>query len=226
MSLDKKARPPDPVNAHKRQAQAKPCPQVTMHTDTLFLPTLDSHDPELTVLEILNQTRGSEPGSEDQSEKSTPESYSQRSIAKTLNLSLGMTNAIIKRLAEKGWVTIHKINGRNLRYSLTPEGTREVARRTYRYLRRTMGQVGRWKEKIDHYMQGLKAQGYIRVRLIGPTDLDFILEHCAIKAGLDWEQVQKLENNNEIRTTLVLIGSGIHDSDIRIEDVLVEILQG
>ena len=198
-----------------------------MQTDTLSLPTLDSHDPELTVLEILNQSAGSEAGTEDQSEKSTPEAYSQRSIAKTLNLSLGMTNAIIKRLAEKGWVTIHKINGRNLRYSLTPEGTREVARRTYRYLRRTMGQVGRWKEKIDDYMQGLKDQGYTRVRLIGPTDLDFILEHCAIKAGLEWEQVQKTENyNNEPRTTLVLIGSGIHDSDKRIEDVLVEILQG
>ena len=214
------------MNAHKGQALAKLCPRVTMPTDTLSLPTLDSHDPELTVLEILNQTRGSEPGSEDQGEKSTPEPYSQRSIAKTLNLSLGMTNAIIKRLAEKGWVTIHKINGRNLRYSLTPEGTREVARRPYRYLRRTMGQVGRWKEKIDLYMVDLKAQGYTRARLIGRTDLDFILEHCAIKAGLEWEQVQKTENNHEPRTTLVLIGSGIHDSDKRIEDVLVEILQG
>jgi DNA-binding MarR family transcriptional regulator len=263
-----------------------------METNQLSLTMLDSHDPELTVLEIVQQSSKSGVRTQDQphtsiksptqgqphtqtkeqsptnDEPRTPTNHeastnadhrsrtkdgprtstknqnaypaidtcSQRSIAKTLNLSLGMTNAIIKRLAEKGWVTIHKINGRNLRYSLTPEGTREVARRTYRYLRRTMGQVGRWKEKIEVYMRELKAQGYTRVHLVGESDLDFILEHCAIKAGMEWEQGQQLDNTQEPGTTLVLVGSGVDDSTKKdtldrsktvkkIEDVLVKILQ-
>ena len=132
------------------------------------------------------------------------------------------------------WIAIHKINSRNLQYSLTPEGTREVARRTYRYLRRTMGQVGRWKEKIEVYMEGLKAQGFTQVLLVGESDLDFILEHCAIKAGLEWEQGHQLDNTRETGTTLVLVGSGVERIDRieqsknvkRTDEMLVEILQG
>ena len=173
-----------------------------MATNTLPLPTIDTHDPELTVLEMLDQGEN-----RTIPESRTTPSLSQRSIAKTLDLSLGMTNAIIKRLVAKGWVTIHKINAKNLRYSLTPEGTREVTKRTYRYLRRTMGQVGRWKEKIQDYMDSLKAQGYTKVQLVGQTDLDFILEHCAIKAGLEWEQgaVVKLHSPNPTGPDLVIV---------------------
>ena len=230
-----------------------------MDTNRLSLTMLDSHDPELTVLEIVQQsskgdvrtkdksrtqgeprtTTNQEPRTpsngesptKNQSESTTIDTCSQRSIAKTLNLSLGMTNAIIKRLATKGWVTIHKINSRNLQYSLTPEGTREVARRTYRYLRRTMGQVGRWKEKIEVYMGDLKAQGFARVHLVGESDLDFILEHCAFKAGLEWEQGQQLDTTHEPGTTLVLVGAGIDRIEqsknvMRTDEMLVEILQG
>jgi len=34
-----------------------------------------------------------------------------------VGLSLGMTNAILKRLAAKGWITVRKVNNRNIRYA-------------------------------------------------------------------------------------------------------------
>jgi len=94
-----------------------------------------------------------------------------------------------------------------------------------------MGQVGRWKEKIQDYMDSLKAQGYTKVQLVGQTDLDFILEHCAIKAGLEWEQGQELESRNDSITTLVLLVSNMDkvsrgERTMTLDEVLVDILKG
>jgi predicted transcriptional regulator len=109
---------------------------------------------------------------------------SQRDFARALNLSVGMTNAIIKRLVGKGWLVMNRINGRNLSYALTPDGTRELARRSYRYLRRTIGNVVRWKDAIDRVVLRGKEAGCDRVLLIGDSDLDFIVEHAA--GGMGW----------------------------------------
>jgi predicted transcriptional regulator len=109
---------------------------------------------------------------------------SQRDFARALNLSVGMTNAIIKRLVGKGWLVMNRINGRNLSYALTPDGTRELARRSYRYLRRTIGNVVRWKDAIDRVVLRGKEAGCDRVLLIGDSDLDFIVEHAAGRHGM------------------------------------------
>ncbi len=115
---------------------------------------------------------------------SVKQAPSQRDFARALDMSVGMTNTIIKRLVSKGWLVINRINGRNLSYALTPEGTREVARRSYRYLRRTIGNVVRWKEAVDQVVLAAKEDGCTRVLLIGDSDLDFIVEHATQRHGL------------------------------------------
>ena len=46
----------------------------------------------------------------------------QRDIAHAIGLSLGMTNAILKRLATKGFITMRRLNARNVHYLVTPDG--------------------------------------------------------------------------------------------------------
>ena len=58
-----------------------------------------THDHELDVLSQLHQNNG----------------VKQRDLAQAIGLSLGMTNAILKRLAGKGFVTMRKLNARNTR---------------------------------------------------------------------------------------------------------------
>lgn len=136
-------------------------------------------------------------------EKSGP---SQRDIARALNMSVGMTNAIIKRLAAKGWLVINKVNGRNLSYVLTPEGTKEVAKRSYRYLRRTIGNVVRWKDAIDAEVVKAKEAGCSRVLLVGDSDLDFIVEHAANRHGLVFVRSFDVRNEDSfIKKSLVLL---------------------
>ena len=105
----------------------------------------------------------------------------QRDLAQVVGLSLGMTNAILKRLAHKGWLAIRKVNNRNIRYAVTPAGADEIARRSYRFLRRTIRNVVDYKEAIERLVSAARLRGFHTVTLVGSSDLDFILEHVCAK---------------------------------------------
>lgn len=129
-------------------------------------------DPEYHALKVLS---------------SAEDRVNQRSISRELGMSLGMTNTILRNLAKKGLLVMRRINGRNLAYALTPEGTRELARRALRYLKRTLGSVERWKDQLDSILSEVKLAGFRMVRVSGPTDFAFILEHLCRLKGLGLE---------------------------------------
>lgn len=117
------------------------------------------------------------------------EQVKQRDIAGAIGLSLGMTNAILKRLAGKGFITMRRINSRNIHYLVTPTGVDVIAKRSYRYLRRTVGHIVRYKERMRTLFREAAAdppegRGVRTVVLVGESDLDFLVEWCAAKEGL------------------------------------------
>jgi DNA-binding MarR family transcriptional regulator len=112
----------------------------------------------------------------------------QRDLARIVGLSLGMTNAIVKRLAQKGFLLIRKINNRNICYAVTAEGIDEIARRSYRYFKRTIKNVVFYKEAVEALIRDAHKVGYSRIALVGPSDLDFIVEHCCRNHGLALER--------------------------------------
>jgi len=56
------------------------------------------------------------------------EQVSQRSLARSLGIALGLTNLILRRLVRKGWVRMVHIKPNRVRYLLTPAGIAEKAR--------------------------------------------------------------------------------------------------
>ncbi len=112
------------------------------------------------------------------------DSVHQRDLARVSGLSLGMTNSILKRLAQKGWLKIRKINNRNIRYAVSPAGIEAIARRSYGFFRRTVEGVGRCRLAIESYARDLQSLGFREVRLVGKSDLDVIIEHGCQLAGL------------------------------------------
>lgn len=115
---------------------------------------------------------------------------SQRDLSKAINMSLGMTNVLIKRLSQKGFILIQKVSPRNVTYVLTPDGMNELARRTYRYLKRTIKRVVEYKEAIVDMAKSAKGRGFARIGLLGESDIDFIIEYAAGAAGLEYCQYQ------------------------------------
>ncbi|RKX94369.1 MAG: transcriptional regulator, partial [Spirochaetes bacterium] len=61
----------------------------------------------------------------------------QRDLAAAADLSLGMTNAVLKKLVNKGLLVMKRVNSRNIHYALTPEGLSHLARRSRALLKRT-----------------------------------------------------------------------------------------
>ena len=108
----------------------------------------------------------------------------QRELAHASGMSLGMTNAVLKRLVNKGWLTIRKINNRNIRYAVTPAGVEEITRRSYRYFKRTLRNVSDYKQKIDIVLKSIQTKGYDSIVLIGASDIDFIIEYLCGQLGL------------------------------------------
>lgn len=108
----------------------------------------------------------------------------QRDLAEIAGLSLGMTNSILKRLTEKGWITVRRLNSRNVRYAVTPDGVEEILHRSYAYVKRTIKHVVGYRRTFERFAFALKEQGFARVILIGGSDLDFVVEHALSLVGL------------------------------------------
>jgi DNA-binding MarR family transcriptional regulator len=113
----------------------------------------------------------------------------QRDIARVIGLSLGMTNAVLKRLASKGFISMRRINARNIRYLVTPAGVKLIAHRSYRYLRRTLSPIVRYKDRLLDILAHAAERspgglGRTEVVLVGESELDFLVEWCARNVGL------------------------------------------
>ena len=133
--------------------------------------TMEYTEQELRVLETI---------------KENDSQVRQRDLAEILGLSLGMTNSILKRLAKKGWLTILKVNNRNIRYAVTARGIDEITRRSYRYFKRTVKNVVYYRKLIEELAAGVRKNGYDGIALVGKSDLDFIVEHACQAFDLEY----------------------------------------
>ena len=109
----------------------------------------------------------------------------QRDLAQIVGLSLGMTNAILKRLAQKGWITVRKVNNRNISYAVSPEGMDVIMRKSYSYFRRTIKNVVYYRKTIEKLIKEVGDLGYQKLILVGQSDLDFIVEHACDRSGIE-----------------------------------------
>ena len=62
------------------------------------------------------------------------QTLSQRSLASSLGIALGLTNLLVRRLVRKGWVRVTRIKPNRVGYFLTPAGVAEKARLSRMYL--------------------------------------------------------------------------------------------
>jgi DNA-binding PadR family transcriptional regulator len=160
-------------------------------------------DAELTILENLY----------DSARRSAP--LRQRQLANAAGASLGMTNAILKRLAQKGWIVIRRLNSRNVQYAITPDGVNEIARRSYRYFKRTIRNVVFYRDLIDETVSRAKLRGLTAVILIGVSDLDFIVEHACDRHGLTFLKAMGMDVAAPVRASgaLTVFAEGIVPGD-------------
>lgn len=96
---------------------------------------------------------------------------SQRDLAKKLNISLGLVNAFIKRLAHKGYFKITTIPKNRVAYMLTPKGMSEKTRLTYEYIHFSFQFYRKARAKLHEILISLEEQGGNHVVFYGAGEL-------------------------------------------------------
>jgi DNA-binding MarR family transcriptional regulator len=117
----------------------------------------------------------------------------QRELARDLNISLGLVNAFIKRLAKKGYFKITTIPKKRAKYLLTPKGALEKSRLTSEYIRYSIGFYREIREMLVTLFGRLEEEGVEKIALCGCGEVaelaHLFLQNTSIKlAGIFDEQ--------------------------------------
>jgi len=129
---------------------------------------------------------------------------SQRDLSKTLNISLGLVNSFVRRLANKGYFKITTIPKNRVKYILTPKGTAEKTRLAYQYIQYSFEFYRKARNNLQKVFKELMAQSVKRVVFYGVGDLAEIayisLQETPIKmaAMVDEKNIGKIFLGNVV----------------------------
>jgi DNA-binding MarR family transcriptional regulator len=116
----------------------------------------------------------------------------QRELARDLNISLGLVNAFMKRLAKKGYFKITTIPKSRAKYLLTPQGVLEKSHLTYEYIRYSVGFYREIREMLVTLFGRLEQEGVERITLYGCGEVaelaHLFLQNTSIKLGGVFDQ--------------------------------------
>lgn len=113
----------------------------------------------------------------------------QRHLARSTGIALGLANSYLKRCVRKGLVKIHQAPANRYLYYLTPKGFTEKSRLTARYLAISFAFYRKAGDSCRDAFQRCRKHGWNRVVLCGVSDLAEIaslraLEHDIEIAGI------------------------------------------
>ncbi len=113
---------------------------------------------------------------------------SQRGLARAAGFSLGMTNLLLKRLVTKGYVKVTTLNGRTLRYMLTPSGFAAKVRRSYQYMTLSIRFLNEMKARIRE--AALAHDNSIGpVIVVGQSELADLAHEVLSESGVAFERL-------------------------------------
>ncbi len=98
-------------------------------------------------------------------------SPTQRDLARKLNISLGLVNSFMKRLARKGYLKITTIPRNRVRYILTPKGFAEKSRLTYEFIQYSFHFYKEALRNIQDLLKEFEKRGVKKVVFYGASDL-------------------------------------------------------
>lgn len=108
----------------------------------------------------------------------------QASLATQLGVAVGTVNWHLKRLVEKGYIKVKRLERRKLRYIITPEGLALRARLTVDYVERSFDLYRRTRQRVKEYLQQVRLAGYEQIRLMGEGDVADICRLTCLEQGI------------------------------------------
>jgi len=128
---------------------------------------LPESNPDLTILQQIEQD---------------PDA-TQATLAARLNVAVGTINWHLKRLVEKGYVKVRRVERRKLRYIITPEGLALRARMTMDYIDNSFQLYRLARQRSIAALEELEAAGWNRVQVIGNGDIAEVCRLTCMEKG-------------------------------------------
>jgi DNA-binding MarR family transcriptional regulator len=113
-----------------------------------------------------------------------PES-TQASLASQLGVAVGTVNWHIKRLIEKGYVKVRRIERRKLRYIITPEGIALRTRLTVDYIQSSFQLYRLVRERVAEALVKVEEAGFAGVQFSGEGDVAEICRLTCMEQGIE-----------------------------------------
>ena len=124
----------------------------------------------------------------------------QRNLSRQMDLSLGLTNMLIRRLATKGFIRIGQLNKRKVKYALTPKGFAEKMRKSVKYTLKTISSISLIKEKVKKVVVALYKAGERNFVVLGESDFALLIDIVLKESNLNSYTVTHI---NEVPTEAI-----------------------
>jgi DNA-binding MarR family transcriptional regulator len=109
----------------------------------------------------------------------------QRSVAKELDVALGLANAYLKRCVKKGLIKVQQAPANRYAYYLTPQGFVEKTRLTSEYLTQGFQFFRHARNQCTDIFETCAEMGWNRVALHGLTDVAEIAVLCSANCSVE-----------------------------------------
>lgn len=123
---------------------------------------------------------------------------SQRSLARSAGIALGLTNLVLRNLVRKGWVRITRVRPNRVRYLITPAGIAEKARMSRAYFAYTTRFYAETRARVRERFAALshawpadrsRAPAVKRIAFYGASDVSEIGYVCLQETDLQMTAV-------------------------------------
>jgi DNA-binding MarR family transcriptional regulator len=124
----------------------------------------------------------------------------QRELSRHMNLSLGMTNMLLRRLITKGYIRIRQLDNKKTQYILTPKGFTEKYHKSLHYTLKTIRSIGLIRNQLNIIIQRLYHQGERVFHILGNSDLAELVEISLRQpqwAGVQLSRVEQVSGHPE-----------------------------
>lgn len=127
--------------------------------------------------------------------------FNQRDLSRHMELSLGQTNMLIRRLVSKGYIRIQQLNKKKVEYILTPQGFAEKMRKSIKYTVNTINSIGLIKNRLREIFRDLFNNGRPKCfYIVGESDLallvdmiikEIFLAQCSVKFVKAFSEIEE-----------------------------------
>ena len=108
----------------------------------------------------------------------------QAALASGLEVAVGTINWHIRRLIDKGYVKVHRVERRKLKYIITPEGIALRARLTLDYIQNSFNLYRLVRERVGNALVELKKAEYHQTRIEGSGEVAEICRLTCMEHGV------------------------------------------